>query len=70
MRPAFRTGPLQADPDLLQAVPRVALVAAIVRHATTEPIHGEAVETFHEHGVTHFHLVTDANRQSTQIRLR
>jgi hypothetical protein len=37
MRPAFRTGPLVADSDLLAAIPRPALVAAIVRHATSLP---------------------------------
>jgi hypothetical protein len=68
MRPAFRTGPLKADPDLLQAIPRMALIAAIVRHATTSPIHGEAVMTHHEEGETRFQLETDVARQRTLIR--
>ncbi len=69
MRPAFRTGPLTADPDLLEVLPRTALIAAIVRHATSSPIHGEPVRTHHEHQGVSFHLETDADRRATAIRL-
>jgi hypothetical protein len=69
MRPAFRTGQLIACPDLLNAIPRTAPIAAIVSHATIEPIRGEAVVTHHEEGETRSRLETDVERQSTAIRL-
>jgi hypothetical protein len=69
MRPAFRTGPLVASSELLEAIPRTALVVAIVRHATSSPIHGEAVTTHHEHGPVRFRLETDAERSRTSIQI-
>jgi hypothetical protein len=69
MSPAFRTGQLRVCPQLLETIPRPALVSAIVRHATSQPINGEAVVTHHEYEGRRFHLETGTDRESTEIRL-
>ena len=46
MRPAFRTGPLIAHPDLLAVIDRPTLTRAIVKHATTQPAYdGQPIRT-------------------------
>ena len=70
MRTNFRTGQLYVGPDFLESIPRTALICAIVRHATSLPIHGEAVRTHHEHEGRSFYLETGSDRQSTSFRLQ
>jgi hypothetical protein len=70
MRSNFRTGPLLADPDCLETIPRTAIISALVRHATSLPIHGEAIVTHHEHEGMRFRIETDADRQRTSLRLQ
>lgn len=65
----FPCGPIRACPDLLEAIDRPAFVAAVIRHATSLPIHGEAVVTHHETGEVRFRIETDARRRSTVVRL-
>lgn len=66
--PNFPMGRLRACPYFLEAVPRPAMVEAIRRHAAAEPTDGPIVTT-HSHEGRAFVLETDAQRQSTAIRL-
>ncbi len=68
MTPSFRTGQLRICPYFLEAIPRPAMVAAIVKHATRPPIDGE-IRTQHEHAGKAFVIVTAACRSETRIEL-
>jgi hypothetical protein len=67
----FRLGPIIATADFLCAVPRPAMVQAIKRHATEPRLirDGQPILTHYFHGDTGFHMVTDADRRCTTIRL-
>jgi hypothetical protein len=70
MRSAFRTGQLRVCPQLLETIPRPALIQAIVVHATTQPDYdGQPIRTNHQHQGRRFYLETGTNRESTEIRL-
>ncbi len=67
----FRLGPIIASPDFLTTVPRPAMVQAIKNHATeAQPVRdGHPILSHYWHGETGFHMVTDAERRFTIIRL-
>jgi hypothetical protein len=67
----FRLGAIIASPDFLTSVPRPEMVRAIKQHATEDrPIRdGHPVLSWYSYGNTAFHVVTDAERRSTAIRL-
>jgi hypothetical protein len=67
----FRLGAIIASPDFLTTVPRPAMVQAIKKHATDiRPIcDGQPILSFYSHGDTGFHMLTDAKRRFTSIRL-
>ncbi len=68
MKSAFSTGQLRICPALLDVIPRSALIAAIVRHATSRPEAGP-IRTEHEHDGRRFYLETCPDRLATTIRL-
>jgi hypothetical protein len=67
----FRLGPIIATPDFLTTVSRPAMVQAIKKHATEPRLipEGQPILTHYLHGDTGFHMVTDAARRFTMIRL-
>jgi hypothetical protein len=67
----FRLGPIIASPDFLTTVPRPAMVRAIKKHATEPRLvpEGQPILSHYLHGDTGFHMVTDAARRFTTIRL-
>jgi hypothetical protein len=67
----FRLGAIVASADFLSSIPRPAMVRAIKQHATDDRQirEGEPILSYYSYGETGFHMLTDAERRSTAIRL-
>ena len=64
----FRIGNVRACSAFLAAVPRSAMIEALVEHCSADYLEGD-IKTTHQHDTHLFHITTHADRQSTSIRL-